>query len=376
MVVLTVQMTSQTIVANCNQVIVTGVGAAPVRTTTGPLIAVLNGRTDVDCNVIVPTTNDYVILNRVYTLFQVINNQNVAVAERTGIALPTFSNLPAGTYFVTVADPLEDQSVCRGVTRGPFKVANLLLQVLGWTAAPPTFLSGLIANFNVRTSNNVIVGRAQLVDNTWSFLDGAGFWFGNSAPPAAAALYGANDVVRINGSASKNYDAFFLAIYEIYPNGSPGRSTSLGGWQYENIGVRDLSEIWRRTAGWTFNTGFKYRVQLAISNGNCGSWTEVTKTFMVCSDPYSSCRVGGDQLTAMSISPNPTSDKFLLNGVDFSLNKNYEVTISDISGKILASFEHPYSNEFSANSLKNGVYIVSLIEGKRTLFSSKLIVNK
>lgn len=107
----------------------------------------------------------------------------------------------------------------------------------------------------------------------------------------------------------------------------------------------------------------------------CVSWAQNLLDFKVC-PINSACRIGGEQLDRITISPNPTSNKFQLNGIDFSTDKNYKLSISDISGKEIQVFERVNSNEFNIDNFANGIYIVNLMADNKRLFSSKLIVNK
>jgi Secretion system C-terminal sorting domain len=393
MVLQTLQMSSQTAISNCDQVIVTDPGAGPTRTTNGPLLLVKYGRTDEYCNWVVARSSDYDILRRVYTLYQIIGNDAYYVESRASTSPPTFSNLPVGTYEVKISDPQEETGITCSYTtvfgqfrtiRAPFRVYNVLGQFIGYRADSENSTPGgpfgspqQVPKWFERTTNRVVVGQSRIVDNVWEFWGQSGIWMGSSSPPPFA-LYGPTDVVKLNGMEAVNYDGFWLAIFETNPDGSSGRSTSLGGaWQNEQIGIRNLSEIWARGGpAWTFNIGSTYKVQLAISSNSCPSWAVREKTFMICNDPQGSCRIGGEKLEKITISPNPASDKFQLNGIDFSTGKTYRVTISDMSGKEIEAFNNVTSNEFNTIHFANGAYIVNLMADNRRLFSSKLIVNK
>jgi hypothetical protein len=234
-------------------------------------------------------------------------------------------------------------------------------------------------------SNSVIVGASRLADNSWKFIEIPRIYIGNY--PERGPFYEANEPVKINASASKNYDIYAIAIQEFYPDEvtqgrwRPINNNGNGGWTTGQIGsgqmgIVDLSVEWARDRGWTFLTGYSYRVQVVIQKNSCPSWTQVLKFFRVCENATGGCRIGGEKSDKMTISPNPASNKFQLMGIDFSADKNYKVSISDISGKEIQAFEHVNSNEFSTENLANGIYIVNLMADNRRLFSSKLIVSK
>ena len=388
-------MNSQTIIANCDQVIVTDVGTPAPRTNNYPLIAVFRGQTDRYCNWLVygnpgPSQN-YVVLTRFFTLYQIIDNNQYYVETKYGGTTATFSNLPVGEYIVEIGDPLEDDNVCtnnpifypKTNVRGPFPVYNEVRQLIGYTAKPPNgFFNDLFGSFLRRATNRVIVGQTRLVDNTWRFIETIGH---SITPfPERGPFYSETDIVKIDATASKNYNRYFIAIQELYPDGvTQGRWRSLnrqdvGTWTDGQIGVFNLSDAWTAGTGWTFLEGFSYRVQVAIHNKDCSSWTEQSKTFRVCFNPSWGCRIGGEKLGKenITLSPNPTSNKFQLNGVDFSDGKSYKVSIFDVLGKEIHTFNNIASNEFAVNNFQNGVYIVNLTADNQRLFSSKLVVSK
>ena len=86
------------------------------------------------------------------------------------------------------------------------------------------------------------------------------------------------------------------------------------------MGVVDLSYWQGRNTGWTFLPYYTYRVQVVMQKNICVSWAQNLLDFKVC-PINSACRIGGEQLDRITISPNPTSNKFQLNGIDFSTDK-------------------------------------------------------
>jgi hypothetical protein len=393
---------AQTAVSNCNQVILTGLGSVPLptRTTFGPLLLVKYGRTDQYCNWVCARPSDYEVLNRAYQLLRTdpLDNSQTVIQIKYGTTLPTFSNVPPGIYTVKILEPQEPVEECSYTTwwnsfvtvKAPFRVYNLLGQCIGHKAdshqeagggGPFTFSNFEVPTYFTLETNQVIVGQSKLYDNVWNFTGQASVWMGNTVPPPFP-LYSATDIVKIDATESANYNQYLVAIQEFYPDGiTQGRWRQLnksddGFWANGKIGIFNLSYEWGNNTGWTFNPYFTYRVQVVIRNKDCPSWTQQLRTFAVCTDPQSSCRMGGEKIEKIMMSPNPAYNKFQLSGVDFSTDRNYKVSVSDMSGREIKIFENVKNNEFNIADFVNGVYIVNLMEENRKLFSNKLIVNK
>jgi Secretion system C-terminal sorting domain len=230
------------------------------------------------------------------------------------------------------------------------------------------------------SSNTVIIGAPTIADNSWFFSHIP--LPGSTTNNTNLEYYTATEIVKMDGSTCKNYERYAIAIQEFYPDGAtqgrwrPVNNNGSGGWTTGQIGLISLTDAWAKDYGWTFLTHYKYRVQVVIQKSSCVSWTQVLKDFVICSNPYYDCRTGGEKLDKITISPNPTSNKFQLNGLDFSTDKNYKVSISDLSGKEIQTIDHVNSNEFNTDNFANGIYIVNVMADNRRLFSSKLIVNK
>ena len=232
-------------------------------------------------------------------------------------------------------------------------------------------------------SNVVSVGSTQISDNVTNFLDANGMKIFPDAN-GNSSFFADGEEVRINTTASKNYQWYFMAIFENLPNGSPGRWRALGnggngGWLQEPMKpVESLTNLWNIDGGstWTFTPGNSYSLQIALSKSNCPSWTEVVSTFYIC-PPGWPCRTGGEKKmhNKIVLSPNPASNKFRLNGINFADVKNCNVFISDISGREIQRFKDVNTNEFALNGLSNGIYIVNITADNRRLFSNKLVVN-
>ncbi len=374
-------------VGSCNSITITdsGVNIYP-RTSSGPLVYVRSGRFSDDfCGYI---AFDYIdVSQRTFTLYEVIdptnpdrfNNLAYVTSNHSGY----FTNLYVGTYIVNVFDAAEEIGVnCiqQGFPVGtsvdaPFKVFNTLGQFLGWAAESGGLFNGLKGS-NRRTGD-IVVGQSRIVDNDWHFIGQSGATRYGNIP-----VYLSNDIVRIDATKSKNYNEHFIAIQEFWPDGTPGRwrakgNGGYGAWINGLISNNEnLSDIWDGGTGWTFLEYNKYQVQVVIKNSNCISWTQVLQNFVVCPGALG-CRIGEDNISQkIFISPNPTSDKFKINGIDFDRQNEYQVLVSDMAGKIIQHFEQITNNEFDTNNIPNGVYVILLNDGDRRLFSSKLVVNR
>jgi hypothetical protein len=276
----------------------------------------------------------------------------------------TWTNLPQGEYAVSA-------SVYVCTTQKAFTTAG---QQLGFK----------ISFSAVTASNSVILGPSQQSDIAFSYLDANGSVL-NGNPNFFSNYFAPNEEVKINTSASQNYDKFILAIQEFYPDGvTQGRwrgfgNGGYGGWQtgqMPNV-ISLTNDLWGiGGTGWQFIPGYSYRLQIVLSKDACPSWTQSLPFFYICQSGWG-CRAGGEKKmdNKIVLSPNPASNKFRLDGINFIDTKNCNVSISDISGKEVQRFNDVTTNEFAINGLMNGVYIVSITADIRRLFSSKLVIN-
>ena len=215
------------------------------------------------------------------------------------------------------------------------------------------------------------MGQTQQSDVNWSFIQN-GFSTGNSS--GVAFDYG--EEVTMSPIKTVNYTAYWIAIFE---SGSSNRNRGTGWVQGQRIFDISLSEIWRGFDNWEFEVGNTYTVQYAISNENCPApWTNLDKSFYVC-PAGSNCRLNTEKIQkAVTISPNPAQNTFQLNNFDKEMykNKEYSLTINDISGKQIKSYENFDNPNFDIADLPNGLYIVNLSESNKKLMSRKLVVSR
>ena len=179
-----------------------------------------------------------------------------------------FTNLPHGTFRIIVVSPKRFSNI---ECQEGFDVYNTLLQRLGWWG---TYTYGATS-----TSNAVVVGKTVSSDIAYNFIDGGG---GDALPNGDD--YG--QIVTMNASASKNYDLFWLAIFETT---SPFRYGGQG-WSFTNpiggVGSINLSDKAAQfgilpTLGFS-GTFAQYTIQFAIENKACinESWTNNDQPFI------------------------------------------------------------------------------------------------
>jgi hypothetical protein len=205
-------------------------------------------------------------------------------------------------------------------------------------------------------SNEVVVGATVPSDITWNFVDANG----NN-------LFNPGDQIRMNTTGTRNYEAWWLAVFE---NGGQNRYWS-NGWQTGQI----PSEL-NLNARCAFGQDFKqipvsYTVQFAIS-ANCNtSWTNLDRNFSICPAGFG-CRVAEEDM--ISLYPNPANNTFQLLNIDPA--KGQRVLLTDIAGRTVKSFDPIAQSEFDISDLSNGLYIVSVWEGEHRAFTTKLSVVK
>jgi Secretion system C-terminal sorting domain len=274
-----------------------------------------------------------------------------------------FSNLPHGTYRILTATPTLEMNPSCPITGGRVSVYNLALQFLGFKS-----------NYNnptVTTSASATVGQTQQSDINWSFVHNNGFSLGSGD------AYDYGQTVFMRPTLTTNYTDFWIAIFE---NGGANRSVGAGWTHGQFIFDINLSDIWKNgTANWKFEAGNTYTVQYAITNSSCGGlWTNLDKSFYVC-PAGSNCRLNTEKVQKIvSVIPNPAQNTFQFNNFEIELykNKDYDLTVHDLSGKQLKSFKNFNNPNFDISDLPNGLYIVNFSESNNRLITRKLVVSR
>ncbi|MFN0216393.1 MAG: T9SS type A sorting domain-containing protein [Saprospiraceae bacterium] len=265
----------------------------------------------------------------------------------------TFVNLPHGTYRGKLKVPVNYYATCGLIWYHSFTEANI-----GWQAILSEFFF----------TGEVIVGKTVPSDIAYSFVDGGG---GDLLPNG----FDFGEVVTMDPTASKNYDLYWLAIFELE---EPMRSWSQGWTTGSTLGVTNLSSKWL-TGGagdWVFESNHNYRVQFAIENSQCinESWTGLEQDFSIC-PAGSGCRLIDEEYSDLRISPNPAAENFQLLGFEASTHPESRLILSDLSGRQVKSVSAT-EGDIDISDLPNGMYIVTLWDNSIRLFSDKLIVGR
>ena len=237
-------------------------------------------------------------------------------------------------------------------------------------------------------SNEVVVGAPAQSDNVVKFLDGNGRYINND--PSLDRYFDPSESIRIDARESRLFDEYQISIVEFdggNPN-APARSRSLGNTGLVNnfarpLGIEDLRAVWDPTGNgpnWQFTVGNAYRLQVTIRNSACPSSPLIDnfQWFYICSAAQL-CRGGTDKaIVSASISPNPVSNRFTVNGFVFNptpLVKD-QLEIYDLAGKLVKKMGNITGNEFEVNDLTSGAYFISVFRDNQKMFTKKLIISR
>ena len=72
------------------------------------------------------------------------------------------------------------------------------------------------------------------------------------------------------------------------------------------------------------------------------------------------------------------SQTFKIDGIVFNsiLNVNEELTIHDLTGRLVKKFKTMQNDAFDVSDLNTGVYLVSMFRDNHRLFTKKLMINR
>jgi hypothetical protein len=265
----------------------------------------------------------------------------------------TFNNLSHGTYYVNQRSPIPKTPTAQ--CPKPLAFNNIGQQI------------GFIGQWTFSKSNEMVVGATVQNDMSWNFT--------------GTSPFGSNAEIKMDVTNTKNYDIWWLGIFEI---GGKNRSWSQG-WSTGLIPFSKTSPTKRildlkQLPGGPFANGnflelpVKYRVQFAIAKQQCNTvWTNLDRDFAIC--PASlGCRSDEDQ--AIILSPNPASNTFKLNNIDVSAESQTKVFVTDISGRTVKAFEVDGQDDFDISDLNSGLYLVSVMNNGGRIFTTKLSVSK
>jgi hypothetical protein len=261
---------------------------------------------------------------------------------------PQFNNLPHGWYRIAVRAPR--YIAAPNCTTGWIKIYNTFNQHVGFEGewAPTIY------------SNMVTVGETVQSDVSWTFID-----------PTPNHHFNYLEEVKINTVGTKNYDHWWVAIFEY---GGQNRYWS-NGWTSGLIpgNVINLTEFSLGTFNGVFEPipNYYYMVQFAISSKCDTEWTNQDDHFYVCPSGMP-CRIAGQD--EVVVSPNPASTSFSISNLGIS--ENSRVTLTDLTGKTVKSFARSDQSLFDISDLPDGLYILNIWNGNTHIHTAKLSVLK
>lgn len=267
----------------------------------------------------------------------------------------SFTGLSHGTYRVRVQIPVK--AFASGCVNNEIPVYDNSARLVGYLA---------YWQITGTPSNTVVVGQATSSDISYTFVDGGG---GNSNPNG----FDFGEVAKINASASKNYNKWWLAIFE---DGGAMRYKS-NDWTDGTIGEFNLTNFW---APFQFESLNSYTVQFAITNTECPNtvgWTNLDKSFFICPSG-SGCRYGTDEdQPNYKLSPNPViSEALRIGNFDPAIQQGYHLTIINMTGQVVKNIPNLDSSEIDVSTLPQGTYALSLWDKQRIrVFTEKIVIS-
>lgn len=298
-----------------------------------------------------------------YTLQQ-LDSSGVWVNKVGPQGCPEFKNVSVhGTYRIAIQVPIEvDGSGCEGGHILVYNTNNQWIGYLGTYQGAPTYYT-----------NTFVIGATTASDISYTFID-------PTPNDPFETGYDFGELVKINTAASKNYDLWWLAIFEEGPTYQRYRSN---GWTNGTVPNNefDLTAFWGPVgSGWQFEALHLYKVQFVIENSKCrngievpGEWNVLERTFVVC-PAGTGCRIGEDA-EKIVLSPNPASSVVRLLHFEMDAGSEYRLTIADLAGRAARSMTLT-SNEVDISGFDKGMYAVTIERDGKRIFTDKLVVNQ
>jgi len=285
-----------------------------------------------------------------------------------------FNNVEKGTYRVKCQVPTIAENICTNAN-GNFNksrvcVFNTLGQFIGYWG---TWDNTPYSTTQPTYSNTVIVGATTESDISYTFID--------LPETGSEGAYDFGETVIMDVSDSKNYDLWWVAIFEEGQTFSRYRSN---GWQTGTVPNDEfnLTPFWEGNDGRRFETFHSYTVQFVTENSKCrngienpnpNGWNNLDRSFFIC-PAGSGCRFGIDQREIV-ISPNPANGMIWLQNFNPDLDRDYILTVTDITGRLVKNMPLT-SDRISISDLQSGIFVVNILREGESVFNSKLIVNQ
>lgn len=232
------------------------------------------------------------------------------------------------------------------------------------------------------TTNSVLVGTPTSADIDYALVE----YLGEPNPNYA---FDFGEPVIMDARNSKNYDTYWLAIYELvspYRSLSAGNGSWLMGHLNMGAGTQILDAVWDVPYGWVFGDDvphpdgflYTYRVQFATANTACpnGSWNAVEKTFQICPGSLGCRFVTEDGTTEeVSLRPNPASAGVQLSGIDLSQVQAYRAAVYDLTGRLVRDVRLE-DDLLDVSDIPSGMYTLILWKYSVRIFADKLAINR
>lgn len=261
-----------------------------------------------------------------------------------------------GTYRVRVAIPAYYPAPsCPGGVR---KVYNLFGQHYGY-----------VGTWEFLYSNIVIVGQPTGQDNHFSFVDGNGILLFGSDP--SLPIFDAQEDWKIDVSASKNYNAWWLAMYKKDPPNNLPWAVYQGGWQQDGPPanpVIDIAQWWKFDNVYPFDPGATYVVQWVATNKDCPNWNVNEKEAYICPSGFN-CRFGittnaGEE--EVILYPNPVTTSFTLSGSQSVAR----LELLDSYGRQQATWAAGTGSYDLPPYIPSGTYYLRLFDGQNAMLKT------
>lgn len=205
-----------------------------------------------------------------------------------------------------------------------------------------------------------------------------GIWVNNSTYAALsmrdgdqfAKQFGSPNGADGNPDGTNGEDWFLLSIYIIDGNDNQIDSTGFYLADYRFVDPQDDYIV----DSWTFIDLSQLQVgrklAFGLSSSDVGQWGMNTPAYFALDDLTLNGTLGLTEhsTSALSVYPNPARNQISFSGVE--LNK---VIVTDLSGKTVLSLEEKNVKTLNIESLKSGMYIVSVFSGKELVGQQKLI---
>jgi|GEM_PF-501474 len=260
------------------------------------------------------------------------------VTEVKGGAGTVFPNLTQGKYRVLAMLPYYNENTCKtdaqgNIIRTRVQILSTLGQFLGYLG---THDNSPFGGNCFCYSNEALAGATTPSDISYTFVD--------IPETSSEAAYDNGESARMNTAASRNYNLWWLAIFENGPTYQRYRSNNWTNGTVPN-NLFDLSLFWGQGgSGWQFETFHTYDVQFVIENAQCrngveqnppATWNVLTRTFFIC-PAGTGCRIG-EEAQKIVLSPNPASSFIRLLHFEMDAGREYRLTIADLAGRTVRS---------------------------------------